>query len=164
MVVFSLFDRNLSLETRTNLATKILGAVTPEKLDIRKPTLPLLTETSTLCDYVGPRSRLLFDLLEINPAFLSLTDWSSTHDYNTVKESMENLSTTNDSAERAIALMTQFNCRITRSERRFQELLQVVEHHRQNFNTKTKKALQSFYWLLCCFILIILILSYSVIS
>ncbi len=145
MVVFSLFDRNLSLETRTALAMKISGAVTQDIVEIRKPTLPSLTEASTLCDFVGPRSRLLFDLLEISPAFLSSPDWSSTQNYETVKESMGNLSTTNDSAERAIALMTQFNCNITRSERRLQELLQVVEHHRRNFNPKTKKGLRRFY-------------------
>ena len=145
MVVFSLFDTNLSLETRTTIAKKISGAITTGDLDIRKPTLPSLTEASTLCDFVGPRSRLLFDLLEISPAFLSTPDWSSTQGYRTARESMGNLSTTNDSAERAIALMTQFNCRITRSEKRLQELIQVVEHHRRNFSAKTKKGLKSFY-------------------
>ena len=78
MVVFSLFDSNLSQATRNELAAKIDQTVSSdETLEIRKPTLPSVTEKSKLCDFVCPRSKVLFDLLEFDTEFLAYSDWSS---------------------------------------------------------------------------------------
>ena len=145
LVVFSLFDETLPLATRNKLATKISKAITSEELEIRKPTLPTINEKSKITDFVGPRSRTFFDLLEIDHRFLSTVDWYSSPEYTQAKGSLKNLSPTNDSAERAISLMTQYNNKITKDEESFQEMLQVVEHHRKAFSLKTKKTLKYFY-------------------
>ena len=98
-----------------------------------------------LTDFVGPRSRTLFDLLKINPGFLSTPDWASSPQYNEAKASLGQLSPTNVSAERALGLMTRYNTKITHDEESFQHMLQVVEHHAQNYSLKTKKDLKYFY-------------------
>ena len=41
--------------------------------------------------------------------------------------------------------MTTYNTHITRDEESFQELIQVVEKHRNVFSNKTKKDLKDFY-------------------
>ena len=90
------------LETRTLLATKIYEQSAPGELDIQKPTLPAVNEKSDIIDFVGERSKLLFDLLEIPTDFLHNEEWYLSTEYDTVKKALKNLSATNDSAERAI--------------------------------------------------------------
>ena len=114
-------------------------------MEIRKPTLPEVDVTSEILDFVGPRSKLLFDLLEISTDFLNTEEWYKSTEYETAKKALKALSTTNDSAERAIALAVTFNTKITRDEQTYQELLQVVEYHRKTYNFNTKKELKKFY-------------------
>ena len=99
-------------------------------LETRKPTLPEFNENSKLVEFIGPRSRLLFDLLNLPLDFLSEANWHLTSHYQEAKAALKSLSATNDSAERAIALMTQYETKITQDEESFQDLLQVVEYHR----------------------------------
>ena len=69
-----------------------IGQLDSGKMEIRKPTLPALTSTSDLADFVGERSSLLFDLLEIPVTFLQLKEWSLQLEYNAVQSSLGNLS------------------------------------------------------------------------
>jgi hypothetical protein len=46
----------------------------------------------------------------------------------------------NDLAERAVALIQEFNSSLTRNEEQKQYLLQVVEDHRSKFSAPTKSA------------------------
>lgn len=87
----------------------------------------------------------MFDLLDIDTQFLMYDDWHSSDQWYKLVDAMGSLSTTNDSAERAISLLTKYNTTITRTESNFQELLQVVEYHRKHFSSNSKKALKSYY-------------------
>ena len=147
LISLSLFNEYLSLETRTLLAAQIHQESSPADIDIRKPTLPAVTINSELLDFFGPRSKLLFDLLEIPTDFLITAEWTQSTEYETAKQALKSLSTTNDSAERAIALAFNYNTKITRDEESYQELLQVVGYHRNTFGYRTKKDLKTFYWL-----------------
>ena len=142
LIPFSLFNESLPEEIRSALAAKI-GQLNSGKMEIRKPTLPALTSTSDLADFVGERSTLLFDLLEIPVTFLQHKEWSLLSLGNL--SPLGNLSTLNDSCERALGLATCLNTHITRKEEWFQELVQVVEAHRKKYSNKTKKNLKSFY-------------------
>ena len=144
LIPFSLFNESLPEEIRSALAAKI-GQLNSGKMEIRKPTLPALTSTSDLADFVGERSTLLFDLLEIPVTFLQHKKCSLQPEYNAVKRSLGNLSPLNDSCERALGLATCLNTNITKKEEWFQELVQVVEGHRKKYSNKTKKNLKSFY-------------------
>ena len=106
---------------------------------------PAVSVTSEILDFVGPRSKLLFDLLEIPTDFLNTEEWYKSTEYETAKKALKALSATNDSAERAIALAVTFNTKITRDEQSYQELLQVVEYHRKTYKFNTKKDLKKFF-------------------
>ena len=124
LISLALFDERLPEDQRTALALKI-GAL---------PDLPR--------DFVGPRTVLLFDLIEIPRSFLLLDDWQQQPEYTLARDTLKNLSTTNDSAERALALATSINEKITRNEKSYQELLLVIAAHRKKYALKTKKDLK----------------------
>jgi hypothetical protein len=147
LVPLSLFNDNISLDERTLLARKILLQHIPaEKVTIQKPTLPLIKKESKLVDFVGGRSRVLFDLLKVPLDFLGDEDWHLHPDYTTVKDGLRNLSPINDSSERALALATKFNGQnSTRTEASQQELVQVVEDHTKNFTLQRKSDLKKIY-------------------
>ena len=144
LITFSLFDEDLPITTRTDLARRIHQKKTPAELTIRKPTLPDISEKSELIDFVGRRSVLLFNLIGVSSDFLAHEDWHLSAEYEKAKATLRNLSATNDGPERAISLMTNFNTHITRNEDSFQDMLQVIEHHRKHYSFKTKKDLKNF--------------------
>ena len=74
LISLALFDDSLPEDTRNSLAQAI-GQLPPVVIEIRKPTLPDLHSQSHV-DYVWERSRLVFDLLKIDPDFLLSADWS----------------------------------------------------------------------------------------
>ena len=121
LIPFSLFNESLPEEIRSALAAN-LGQLNSGKMEIRKPILPALTSTYDLADFVGERSTLLFDLLEIPVTFMLHKEWNLQSEYNAVKRSLGNVSPLNDSCERALGLETCLNTHITRKEEWFQEL------------------------------------------
>ena len=141
LIAFAIFDDNLPRDTRDILASRI-GNLPVEDLEIRKPTLPPITTASQLSDFVGPRSRLMFDLIEVPTDFLREEDYESVPEYTRSKRILESFSPINDSTERALALATSFNTKITRNEESYQELLLVVEEHRKKFSLTTKRDLK----------------------
>ena len=133
MIFCSLFNEDLPMELRNTLASMIGGLEDPVGLEIRKPTLPLLTAKSAITDFVGDRSGIFFDLLGVPTDFLLSPDWHLTPEYDTAEEAMKNLSPLNDSSERALALAIRLNTNITRDEASFQDLVQVVEEHHKKY-------------------------------
>ena len=78
-----LFNTKISLKTRTELALSIfLQQIPSEALEIRKPAVE---------DFVGGRSGVLFDLLEIPMDFLKEDDWSQAPEYTAIETALKNL-------------------------------------------------------------------------
>ena len=66
-IAISLSNKNISLERRSEMSKKIyLLQIPSEAVEIRKPTLLSINSNSTLGDYVGGRSTVLFDLLDVS--------------------------------------------------------------------------------------------------
>ena len=135
----------LCTEERTLYAKKIYKLAATEELEIQKPDLPLITQKSEISDFIGERSRLIFDLLNIPLDFLADDEWYLLPEYASVKKSLKHPTPLNDSAERALALATRVNTHITRDEESYQELLQVVEAHRKKYGLQTKDDLKKLY-------------------
>ena len=74
LIPLSLFDEELPLQQRTLLAARISQQI-PGAVEIRKPTLPVITKETELPDFVGERSTVLFDLLKTPLTFLQDPDW-----------------------------------------------------------------------------------------
>ena len=144
LIALTIFDEGLSKETRDLIAAKI-GNLDVEEFEIKKPSLPTITAATAVSDFVGPRSRLVFDLLEVPTNFLLEEDWQLQPEYSTTKRILETFTPVNDSTERALALATNYNSKITRNEESYQELLLVVEEHRKTFVITTKADLLNLY-------------------
>ena len=69
LISVSLFDETLPEDTRNLLAAQI-GALSPGEVEVCKPSLPTLTTKSQLKHFIGDRSTLPFDLLDIPIDFL----------------------------------------------------------------------------------------------
>ena len=148
LVPLSLFDEVLTLDQRALLAASI-GQQTPGVIEIRKPNLPVITKESELPDFVGERSTVLFNLLNIPVTFLQDSDWDLRPEYSAIKNSIKNFPPLTDSCERALGMVTRFSSKINSTEEGFEELMQVAEAHRRKFSIKTKSDLQSFYQIHC---------------
>ena len=145
-IAIALFNTDISLERRSELAKKIyLLQIPSEEIVIRKPTLPSITSESILEDFVGGRSRGLFDLLGVSLEFLNEDNWNEAPEFSLVQAALKNLTPINDSSERALALATRFNTLITRTEASYQELMLVVESHCRKYSLKTKEDLKKLY-------------------
>ena len=109
---------------------------------IQKPSLPVITYTSTLADFVRFRLTLIFNILEIYGSFLAESDWKCRPEYEAAKAALKRLSPLNDSTERAIALAIKFNKNITRDEESFHDLVLVVKAHRKQYGLKNRTDLK----------------------
>ena len=91
-------------------------SILPEvDLPIEKTAL-MITPKSALPDYTGPRSTVLFNILDIPHTFLDDPEWRQRPEYMQVKMALKNLTPLNDSCETAEALATHFNHLIIRDE------------------------------------------------
>ena len=80
-----------------NKVTQLISTLLDYDLPLQKPTLPTILPGSSLPDFVGPGSTLLFKLL------LSSPDWTSSPEF---KKALNKLSPVNDRCEQALALAT----------------------------------------------------------
>ena len=78
-------------------------------LPIKKASLPSLSVTSALSDFVGPSSIPLFHLLGESHTFLAKEEWWLLPQYEDIQWRLQNLTPLNDFCERALALATRLN-------------------------------------------------------
>ena len=131
LLKFSKFHKKLSQVTQVTLTV------------LQKPSLPLISPNSSLPDFLGPRSTILFSLIDVPHTFLADPQWRQSTEFQQVKAALKNLSPVNDSCERALALATTFNGLITKDEESYQELVLVVEAHRKKFKLEKKSDLKN---------------------
>ena len=142
---------SFSIKKKNKKKPPLLSAILPWR---QKPATSLLgrledchlpqSRLESLPDYVGPRSVLLFSQLKLDHTFLLAEDWRETLHFSTLKSAISNLHPVNDSSERALAMATSFNGRITRDEESYQDMMLVVAAHRKKYGFKTKEDLKNF--------------------
>ena len=142
LLPLSLFDSSLPEDTLNSLAQEI-SSLAASSHPIQKPSLPLISPNSSLPDFLGPRSTILFSLIDVPHTFLADPQWRQSTEFQQVKAALKNLSPVNDSCERALALATTFNGLITKDEESYQELVLVVEAHRKKFKLEKKSDLKN---------------------
>ena len=111
----------------------------------KKPEINLQAfESFTLDQFVTSNSMNLFRCFNLPMDFLS-TDpdtWEQQDSYHVVKRRLATLQVVNDTAERGVALIQQFNKTLTKDEDDLQFLLQVVADHRRLYPTTNKTEFQ----------------------
>ncbi|GBN35816.1 hypothetical protein AVEN_136995-1 [Araneus ventricosus] len=107
-------------------------------------------------DFVTKRSALLFNRMSLPDTFLHVDPqiWEHQEDYCKALKIIEGIPVVNDHAERGIALIKEFNGKITHFEDQLQFLLQVIEEHRRMYPDCKKQSLAgagtSTYHTHCC--------------
>ncbi len=100
---------------------------------------------SNLWDLVDSSSICAMTSLHLDTEFLLRTDpsgWPNAKQYENCRQNAASLSATNDTAERAIALMTDLSkCPLTHDENELQKIVQVVEDNRKRIPNDNKSAL-----------------------
>lgn len=148
LVVLALFNESLSDFTRMLMAKKLFDTRRPTSFKPGKPTFPTIDlDTPPLFhQFIGPRSWLLFSILQLNRSqdWLQLppTFWPLMSDYCYARDFVKRLEVTNDCAERGVKLIGDFKD-YTDEETQRQFLLQVVEDHRKNIPSMLKKNVNS---------------------
>lgn len=145
----SFFDRSLSVDTHKKMAESIKNNPGNEKT-LKKATCKASYLNANLYDFVTINTQLFFKKLKISTDFLMLdpAEWLNNSAYVSGLQIVTQLNVINDSAERSVALITDFNNSITSNEEQKQYLLQVVDNHRKNFKNVSKNKLLTIYFFL----------------
>ena len=98
-----------------------------------------------LSDFVTSRTTVLLEDLDMDGSFLGapVQSWEDNNAYKAGKQRVSQLAVVNDHAERAIALIKEFNNALTTTEEERQLLLKAVHVNRKLIPEKTKKAMMA---------------------
>jgi hypothetical protein len=142
MVPLALFSTKTPSAVRRSLADSIIaikpetGAKIPQHRFGRgfgKPKFPTtITLSTTLADLVGVDSWFVFEILKLDPDFLTeeVEAWSTSVAYQSSLKNLQAINVVNDCAERGVKLSSDF-LSTARREDHYQNVLQVVEQDRQ---------------------------------
>ncbi|XP_044588548.1 uncharacterized protein LOC123267771 [Cotesia glomerata] len=145
LVVFSLFDANVSLDMKRKMVVNIksskANAKNFKRFVIKDNVKSLLT--IDLCDLVSEQS--LFLLKKFNLPYNFLDDdvslWPTNESYQKAILFLSKVRVINDTAERGVSLISEYNLTLTKDEEDFQYLLQSVKKHREMYPNCNKTDL-----------------------
>ena len=117
VVVFSLFSNKLSIDEKSRIAAQLLTFPVPDHIECGQPEFPDLLEKTQFVDLIGPKSWFMFKL-KVGYGWLSKSVelWKVDPDFKTVENFVQTVKTTNDTAERAVKLMTDYAQILTKNE------------------------------------------------
>ena len=133
-VLLSLFDPHCSLDLKDKMRLKLLEkpSSSMESSYYHRPELPVLCQDNSyqLSDFIGTKSWNFFEILNIDTTFLysPVSEWNKQESFLHGQEVVSRLHVTNDPAERAVKLCTDYidSCR---SEERLQIMFQVASEN-----------------------------------
>lgn len=97
-----------------------------------------------LFDLVGPSSMTVLRSLKVNIHFMfqnEVVNWKQLGEYQEAKEIVDSFKVVNDTAERALKMMTDYNQSLTHKEDGKQSAIQVVEDNRKRIPNLNKSVL-----------------------
>ena len=141
LVGLAFFDERISYQDKRKMVEKL---DTPERKGLKRLERKNLSLTA-LHDCTTERTRRVFDAILPNGQEKSLTflamdpsKWEDDATYQEFKNALKGMTVVNDTAERAIALATNFNKCLTRDESQKQYLLKLVAKHRKDMPSVQK--------------------------
>lgn len=148
-IALALFDDNVSYLEKQQMAEQLLALHIDDENDISIKRLNLIEKdlpmfiTKELSDFITAKTVQFFDRFKISRAFLTKdpSKWHDDEDFLNAKKKLNKLKVVNDTAERGVKLMQDYNKNLTTKESEFQNLLQVVKEYTSKFPFNTKKSL-----------------------
>lgn len=131
--VFSLFDDCVDNKTKSKMAKRLLEMSdeegTNKKIILRFDDVSHFLSKDLPFELLSNKSIRFFHRFRISPDFL-LKDpslWENTKEYKDAKTNLATLKVVNDTAERGLKLMEEFNDKFTKQEDQKQFVLQVIQ-------------------------------------
>lgn len=144
LVIFGLFDENLSILERHSMAAKLLSQVRPNSFAPGKPKFPtdLMTRNPHLESFIGPRSWILFHKLSAVGTWLQKEpeEWENDQEYIRMELFLRDLKVVNDLAERCVKDITEYR-NMARDPEHRDDILMVTSDHRKVFRDIRKQGL-----------------------
>lgn len=146
VVIFALFDSDLPVAEKQEMAQTLLQIPRPRVMPLGKPAMPFAQVTGVaspqLASFVGPRSWKLWDLLGIGSDWLHLpvVEWQNNPDYQEAEQFVKGLVVVNDGVERCIRSITDYAAATKDSVYR-EDILLVGNSHREVFQDLRRAAL-----------------------
>ena len=141
VVMFSLFSKKVSDDTKARMAARLLSLEKPEaRLDL--PEYPTVTEGSELWDFVKPHSWDFFTILRVEADWLTwpLDKWEESEDFRKARQFVTTVKVVNDAAERGIKLASDYAESLTKDSVVRQKFFQTVEFHQREKADKKKST------------------------
>ena len=143
LIGFSFFDDSISVEEKRKMVLGLDNPPVSEDLQKRITLSDHDILVKEIPDFVTRNTKKFFEALSLNSDFLKEDPrtWSDNPIYCELQESVAKLRVTNDTAERGVALIQEYNGLRTKSEEQTQFILQVVAQHHKLLPSITKAAI-----------------------
>lgn len=145
-IALAFFDSNVSLEEKRKMA---------ERLQSREPIVQLRHDRNledpkvllnhNLSDFVSYKTNKLFISFGLSSEFLNFdpSTWETNDEFQIARTFCGDLFVVNDTAERGVQFMKDYNSILTKDEEEKQFIMQVVEAYRKKYPSHTKSSLIS---------------------
>ena len=144
LVALAVFDPMVTMEEKRGILNSLHTTEGDESPAKRPQLLPSQTVTGLqLQDMASTNTRRFFQKLCLEDGFLDAdpTTWLEREDFRTAAAFVQGIAVVNDHAERGVALIQEYNRKLTKDEEQLQFLLQVVSCHRAEFPDSRKKTI-----------------------
>lgn len=139
LTCLALFDETVTQEEKLKIIYNMKNKdLTTTNYDIKRLNVTHAEmESKSISDFVSKESILIFKQFKLSYDFINddFDSWDKNASYQECLFTFSNLRVVNDTAERGVALMEEFNNCLTNDEEQRQYPLQVVQNHRKNYST-----------------------------
>ncbi|XP_050065848.1 uncharacterized protein LOC126554890 [Aphis gossypii] len=127
------------------LQKQVSEEIAPKKYTVNVQELNNFLKKDLPLDLLGTNSIKLFDRFNIPKDFLEVhpKNWNDLEGYQKGKEIIESLRVVNDTAERGVKLMEEFNDKLTKNEDQKQFVLQTVQDYRKKYPGASRETLKT---------------------
>ncbi|XP_050065978.1 uncharacterized protein LOC126555054 [Aphis gossypii] len=127
------------------LQKQVSEEIAPKKYTVNVQELNNFLKKDLPLDLLGTNSIKLFDRFNIPKDFLEVhpKNWNDLEGYQKGKEIIESLRVVNDTAERVVKLMEEFNDKFTKNEDQKQFVLQTVQDNRKKYPGASRETLKT---------------------
>lgn len=150
LIVFSLCDENVSYSEKEDLVRALIRADRPQRFIPKKPEFKVHLiknqphDVPRLVDFIGDRSWLVFDLLDVNVTWMEYPPehWNNFEDFRRFYKLINGIVCVNDVAERNVQNVLEY-AEFSRDPERRDRVVKVVNSHRElvDFHKLTKDEL-----------------------
>lgn len=158
-VAFSFFDEDVSFDIKEKMRQKIKGLrssvdvddfddddlyeeedVVPKRITLKRSEIEGIGE---LDEFISPKTKIFFTRFCIDASFLERppSKWDTDEGYQQAKAIVSRIRVTNDTAERGVKLIEDYNDKLSTNDEQKQFIVKIVSDHRKKYPDSKKSTL-----------------------